>query len=90
MKVKERDNYMRMMGNDIDSLKHHCRRMRWAIDAIIAHLHIVVQPDALEEALNPTPAFINQIVSEARGEFAATAKRQKETARKRKWRRKHK
>lgn len=90
MKAKERDNYLCMIGNDLDSVKHHCRALRWAVDAIIAHLHIVAQPNALEEALNPTPAFMNKIVTEARGEFAATAKRRKETARKRKWRRKHK
>jgi hypothetical protein len=90
MKPRERDHYLQMIGNDLDSVKHHCRQMRWAIDAIIAHLHIVVAPNALEETLNPSPAFLSRIVGEARGEFAATSKRQREAIRKRKWRRKKK
>jgi len=88
MKAKDRDNYLRMMGNDLDSVKHHCRRLHWMLNAIVAHFQIVVQPDMLDDVLNPTPTFINKIVGEARGEFAATAKRQHETERKRKWRRK--
>lgn len=58
-----------MTGNELDSIKHIIRGIQWRVDAIIRHLGVNVQPDVLEPIVSPSPAFLNNIVSEARGEF---------------------
>src|SRR5580698_46432 len=70
MKTKDLALYMQMLANDIDSIKHIVRGIQWRQDAILKHLNIQVQPDILEEIVNPSRGFINEIVQKARGEFA--------------------
>jgi hypothetical protein len=63
------ENLARMIGNELDSVKHIIRGIQWRTDAIIKHLNVNVQPDALEPIVNPPPTFINKIITEARGDF---------------------
>jgi hypothetical protein len=65
-------NLVHMTGNELDSIKHIVRGIQWRVDAIVRQLNVNVQPDVLEEIVNPSHAFINEIVSKARGEFAGT------------------
>ena len=73
MNAKQRtqllENLARMIGNELDSVKHIVRGIQWRTDAIIRHFNVSVQPDVLEPIVNPPPTFINKIITEARGEF---------------------
>jgi hypothetical protein len=91
MNAKQRtqalENLTRMIGNELDSIKHIVRGIQWRQDAILKHLNVQVQPDALEPIVNPPPTFINEIIREARGEFVGADKRARKASKKR---RKHK
>lgn len=54
------------VAQDIDSIKYALRHLNWRLDAIIAFFKIDVKPDMLGETLNPSDAFLNQIIAEAR------------------------
>ena len=105
MNAKQRtqmlENLARMTGNELDSIKHIVRGIQWRVDAIVRHLNINVQPDVLEPLVSPSPAFLNNIVSETRAEFVGApgkmprrkpkrSQRRRRTIPKRDFRRKHK
>jgi hypothetical protein len=70
VKAKDLALYMQMLANDVDSIKHIVRGIQWRQDAVLKHLNIQIQPDVLEEIVNPSHTFINEIVRKVRGEFA--------------------
>ena len=67
-------NLVHMTGNELDSIKHIVRGIQWRVDAIVRHLGVNVQPDVLEPIVSPSSVFLNNIVSEARGEFVGVGK----------------
>ena len=67
-------NLVHQTGNELDSIKHIVRGIQWRVDAIVRHLNVNVQPDVLEPIVSPSPAFLNNIVSEARGQFVDSRK----------------
>lgn len=64
--VENLEGGYRGVAQDIDSIKHLLRGIQWRQDAIIAFFKIPTQPDVLELTLNPSSAFINDIVTKAR------------------------
>jgi hypothetical protein len=62
------------VAQDIDSIKYMVRAIQWRVDAVVNHLKVPVQPDALEEIVNPSASFINKVVMEARFAGAAAPK----------------
>ena len=82
MKRNMIENYLRMIGNEMDSVKHQVRGIKRGLDALLVHLKIGLQPDSLEEYLNPSSAAIDEIVAGAR--FAHTQANKPEPTKRRK------
>ena len=76
------------VGQDIDSIKHTLRALRWRVDAIVNNFKIPVQPDSLEDILNPSRETLHKVIREAR--FASAEPKPKRKATKKRAKRRPK
>jgi hypothetical protein len=71
---EESEGHYAGTAQDIDMIKHNMRRIHWMLSSIVAFFKITVEPDILDDAINPSDQYIHSIIREAR--FASTPARQ--------------